>query len=38
MFPTRVKKIQIKIDQVDLGDLHSALVSQSGALFTFGDN
>ena len=36
--PRRVDRLRARVAEVDLGDLHSAVISSIGVLFAFGDN
>ena len=38
VLPTLINKAKFKVESLDLGDLHTALISTQGFLFTFGDN
>ena len=38
MLPSLIHRAKFRVENCDLGDLHTALISTQGVLYTFGDN
>ena len=36
--PMLIHRAKFRVENCDLGDLHTALISTAGVLYTFGDN